>query len=106
MKRSIRLVSSLVLALSIAPFLPLYVERTMTHVMFAGGTGTIEWGWKRCSLREFWSVHHYLRPEQEPALWLAVNVALGVTYALLIAFVLDRILSRNWKEDVNAGTKV
>jgi hypothetical protein len=106
MKRSIRAVSSLVLALSIAPFLPLYVGRTMTHVMFAHGTGTIESGWKRCTLIQFKSVHHYMHPEQDPALWLAVNVALWVTYALLIASVLDRFLARAWKPEVNAGTKV
>jgi hypothetical protein len=106
MKRPIRFAWSLVLGLSLAPFLPLYVGRTMTHVMFAHGTGTIEWGWKRCSLFEFPSVHHYMRPEQKPALWLTVNVALGVTYALLIAFGLDRILSRIWNEKLSEGIKV
>jgi len=78
----------------------------MTHVMFAHGTGTIEWGWKRCSLFEFSSVHQYMRPEQKPALWLAVNVALAITYALLIAFGLDRLLSRIGNENVGDGTKV
>jgi hypothetical protein len=106
MKRAIHFAASLVVALTLVTFLPLYVERTMTHVMFAHGTGTIEWGWKRCSFSEFWSVRPYIRPEQEPALWLAVNVALAVTYALLRTFVIDQFLSRNESRTVRDGTKV
>jgi len=75
-------------ALAVVPFLPLYLERTMTHVMFAqGGGGAIEWGWKRCALSRFWSDYHYLRPEQSPAFWLTVNIALAFTYAFVIALV-------------------
>jgi hypothetical protein len=75
-------------ALAVVPFLPLYLERTMTHVMFAhGGGGAIEWGWKRCTLSRFWSDYHYLRPEQSPVLWLSVDVALAFTYAFVIALV-------------------
>jgi|GEM_PF-1957709 len=75
-------------AVAVVPFLPLYVERTMLHVMFAhGGGGTIEWGWKRCTLSSFWSDYQYLRREQDPALWLTVNVGLALTYALAIALI-------------------
>jgi hypothetical protein len=90
-------------ALAVVPFLPLYLERTMTHVMFAhGGGGTIEWGWKRCTLRSYWSDHHYFRPEQHPALWLTVNVALAFTYALVIARLVDLLL--NWKRNATTAT--
>jgi hypothetical protein len=82
-------------ALAFVPFLPLYVERTMTHVMFAhGGGGAIEWGWKICSLRTFWSDYRYVRPEQDPGLWLTLNVALAFTYALVIALFVALALSR------------
>jgi hypothetical protein len=82
-------------ALAFVPFLPLYVERTMIHVMFAhGGGGAIEWGWKLCALKTFWSNYHYLRPEQDPGLWLTVNVALAFTYALAIAIFVALILGR------------
>ena len=80
-------------ALAFVPFLPLYVERTMTHVMFAhGGGGAIEWGWKRCALSTFWSDYQYLRPEQDPRLWLTVNVALALTYSLAIALLVALLL--------------
>jgi hypothetical protein len=81
--------------LAFVSFLPLYIERTMTHVMFAhGGGGAIEWGWKICTLRSFWLDYHYLRPEQNPALWLTVNVALAFTWALLVAFCVETFLAR------------
>ncbi len=81
--------------LAVVSFLPLYIERTMTHVMFAhGGGGAIEWGWKICTLRSFCLNYHYLRREQNPALWLTVNVALAITYALLEAFFVEIFLAR------------
>ena len=81
--------------LAFVSFLPLYIERTMTHVMFAhGGGGAIEWGWKICTLRGFWLNCHYLRREQNPAFWLSVNVALAITYALLLAFCVEIFLAR------------
>jgi hypothetical protein len=88
MKPRFRCAIVFALALALVPFLPLYWERTMTHVMFAhGGGGAIEWGWKRCALSRFWSDYHYLRPEQNPALWLTVNIALAFAYAFAIALV-------------------
>jgi hypothetical protein len=88
MKPLFRFATVFTVALAFVPFLPLYVERTMMHVMFAhGGGGAIEWGWKRCTLSSFWSDYHYLQPEQSPALWLTLNIALAFTYALAIALI-------------------
>ena len=43
MKRPMPLAVVFAIALTIAALLPLYMERTMTHVMFADGSGgTIE----------------------------------------------------------------
>jgi hypothetical protein len=81
--------------LAVVSFLPLYIERTMTHVMFAHrGGGAIEWGWKICTLRSFCLNYHYLRREQNPVLWFTVNVALAITYALLAAFFVEIFLAR------------
>ena len=56
MKRRIPFAVVFVMALALVSLLPLYVERTMTHVMFADGSGgAIHWGWKRCTLRSFCS---------------------------------------------------
>ena len=45
MKRRVPFPVLFAIALTIAALLPIYVERTMTHVMFADGSGgTIEWG--------------------------------------------------------------
>lgn len=86
------------IALTIVSLLPFYVERTMTHVMFAEGSGgAIWWGWKRCSLREYWADYRYMNREQTPALWLGVNVALAVSYASLATFASSRLLSRPWR---------
>lgn len=93
MKVPVRFAVVFAAALAFVPFLPSYVERTMTHVMFAyGGGGAIEWGWRRCTLSSFWANYHYMRPEQHPALWLAANVALALLYALVIAFSVARIV--------------
>ena len=65
----------------------------MTHVMFADGSGgAIEWGWKRCTLREYAATYRYMRPEQQPALWLAVDVALALGYALVATFVASQLI--------------
>lgn len=95
MKRPLRFAIVFAIGLVVVVFLPLYIERTMTHVMFAhGGGGAIEWGWKICTLRSFWLDYHYLRREQNPALWLNVNIALAVTYALVAAFCIEIVLAR------------
>ena len=75
-----------VIALVIVALLPLYIERTMTELMFADGSGgAIEWGWKRGTLREYSADYRYMQREQKPLLWLGVNVGLALGYATLIA---------------------
>jgi hypothetical protein len=95
MKLGLRFAIVLAAALALAPFLPLYVERTMTHVMFADGSGgAIEWGWKLCTLRTFFSDYRYFRHHPHPGLWITMNVALAFTYALAIALFVAFILGR------------
>ena len=95
MKRRIPIAVLFVIALTIVSLLPFYIERTMTHVMFADGSGgAIWWGWKRCSLREYWADYHYMDREQTPALWLGVNVALAISYASVATFAASRLLPR------------
>lgn len=77
------------ISLVLVSFLPLSIERTMTHVMFADGSGgAIHWGWKRSTLRSYWADYRYLRREQKPAMWLGVNVGLALSYATLITLTL------------------
>jgi hypothetical protein len=86
------------IALTIVALLPGYVERTRTHVMFADGSGgAIWWGWKRCSLREYWGDYRYMDEEQTPALWLGVNVALALSYASVATFAATRLWSARWR---------
>ena len=95
MKVSVRFAIVFAAALALVPFLSLYVERTMMHVMFAhGGGGAIEWGWRRRTLSSFWADYHYMRPEQDPGFWLAVNVALALTYALVLALLVNLAFHR------------
>jgi len=95
MKRLLRFVIVLVVALALVPFLPLYVERTMMRSWRVDHVGdVIEWGWQLCTLRSYWSDYNYLRPEQRPALWLGVNLALGFTYALVLALIIDKFFVR------------
>ncbi len=97
MKRRIPVAVLFAIALTIVSLLPFYVERTMTHVMFADGSGgAIWWGWKRCSLREYSADYHYMDPELRQ-LWLAVDVALAVSYASVATFAASRLLSRRWR---------
>lgn len=95
MKRPLPFAVLFTMALTFVSLLPLYIERTMTHVMYANGSGgAIEWGWKRCTLRSYWATYHYMRREQNPALWFAVDIALALIYALIIAYLVRRILAR------------
>jgi hypothetical protein len=96
MKRSVPLAVVFAIALTIVALLPLYMERTMTHVMFADGSGgAIEWGWKRGTLRSYWADYRYMRREQKPALWLGVNLALALGYASIIVVPLN-LATRRW----------
>jgi hypothetical protein len=86
MKRVIPLPVIFAISLTIAALLPLYVERTMNRVMFADGRGgKTEWGWRRCSLREFCNTYPHMDREQDPALWLTVDLGLVFVYAAVIA---------------------
>ncbi|HWM24012.1 MAG TPA: hypothetical protein VNP98_04260 [Chthoniobacterales bacterium] len=83
------------LALAFVTFLPLYVERTMTRIMFADGSGgAIEWNWKICTLWTFFSDYRYFRHHPHPELWIAANVALTIAYALIIALLTVRVFRR------------
>jgi hypothetical protein len=92
----------LIAALVIAPFLPFYIERTMVRSWRVDHTGdTIEWGWKICTLKGYWSDYNYLSPEQRPALWLGVNLALALIYALLITIIIDQIIARMKRREMS-----
>jgi hypothetical protein len=94
MKRHPPLPVIFAVGLVIVCFLPLYTERTMTEIMFADGSGgAIEWGWKRCTLREYFADYRYMQREQKPAVWLMVDVGLAIGYALAITAVF-RLVTR------------
>ena len=100
MKRLPRFAIVLIAALALVPVLALYVERTMMRSWRVDQLGdVIEWGWRLCTLRGYWSDYHYFKREQQPALWLAVNLALAVTYALVIALSIDLFLVRRKRRD-------
>lgn len=89
MKRRLPFAVLFAIVLAIVSLLPLYVERTMTELMFADGSGgAIEWGWKRCTLREFCADYHHMSREQTPAIWLGVDIALAFAYASVITVAL------------------
>jgi ABC-type glycerol-3-phosphate transport system permease component len=97
MKRLLRFVLLFAAALALVPFLPLYIERTMLRSFRTGSLGdSIEWGWKICSLSEYWSNYRHISREQDPAYWLSVNLALAVVYAVVIALCVDLIF-RLWR---------
>ena len=98
MKRSHRFVAMLAAALAVVPFLPLYIERTMLRSWGPKMAQTIEWGWRIRTLSSYWSNYAHFSPEQRPAFWLCVNVALAVVYALLLALVIDRLLARRVRD--------
>lgn len=63
MKRRLPFAVLFAISLALVSLLPLYVEQTMTRVMFADGRGeAIEWGWKLCTLRTFFSDYRYFPP--------------------------------------------
>jgi hypothetical protein len=87
MKRRVPLAVIFAIALAVAALLPLYVERTMTELMFADGSGgAIQWGWKRCTLREFCADYPHMDREQEPARWFGVNLGLLFLYGSIGGF--------------------
>ena len=102
MKRTLRFSIILTAALAVVPFLPLYIERTMMRSWRVEHAGDlIEWGWKICTLNSYWSNYRYFKREQKPALWLGVNLSLAITYALVVALIVDRILARRKRRRVS-----
>jgi hypothetical protein len=94
LKRPLRFSIVFAAALAVVPFLPLYMERTMLRSMVVGHAGdVIEWGWKIRTLADYWSDYRYFNREQNPAMWLGVNIALALIYALVIALIVDRVLA-------------
>jgi hypothetical protein len=103
MKRTLRFALLLLAALALAPFLPIYIERTMLRSWRTDQLGdVIEWGWKICTLNTFWADYPYLTPEEAPAFWLKVNFALALFYALVISAGIDQFLTRRRRR---AGTR-
>jgi hypothetical protein len=101
MKRTLRFSIVLAAALAVVPFLPLYIKRTMMRSMVVGHAGdVIHWGWKISTLVDYWSNYRYTSQSQSPAIWLGVNLALAFTYALAIAFIVDRLLVRRKHSEV------
>jgi hypothetical protein len=94
-KRRLAFAAVFVVALALVSFLPFYVEQTMTRVWFVDGRGdAIEWGWKFCTLRTFFSDYRYFRHHPHPELWIALNVGLALVYAALPAFAFSRFFRR------------
>jgi hypothetical protein len=97
MKRLVRPIVLFVLALPFVPFLPLYIERTLLRSWRVDRVGDqIEWGWKLTSLVDYWSTHKYMTREQRPDLWLTLDIALAVLYALFFAIVVDQVFA--WRQ--------
>lgn len=93
MARRVPFAALFAMSLVIAVLLPLYVEQTMTRVMFVDGRGdAIEWGWKLCTLRTFFSDYRYFRRYPHPELWIALNIVLACCYAAIVALVARRAL--------------
>jgi hypothetical protein len=98
MKRPLPFPVVFTLTLTIVSLLPLYVERTMRHIMFADGSGgTVEWSWKVCTLRTFFSDYRYFRHDPHPELWIAMNVLLALVYASVIGLLVNRLFNRKPK---------
>lgn len=75
--------------------------------MVVGHAGdVIDWGWKIGTLADYWSNYRYLTRSQSPAIWLGVNVALAFTYALVIALIVDRVLTRRERRKLRHSTRV
>lgn len=95
MKRLLPFPVLFALALTFVSLLPLYMERTMTHIMFADGSGgTVEWGWKVCTLRTFISDYRYFRHNPHPALWITMNITLALIYAWMIVLLVSLLVDR------------
>ena len=91
MNRQVPFAALFAMSLVLVALLPLYVEQTMTRVMFVDGRGeAIEWGWKLCTLQTFFSDYRYFRRYPHAGLWIALNIALACGYAWIVALVARR----------------
>jgi len=94
MKRVARLVLSFALALVVVPFLPLYIERTMLRSWRVDRVSDqIDWGWRLTSLNDYWSNYNYMAREQLRALWLSLDIALAILYAVMFALAVDLVFA-------------
>ena len=94
----LRSLSIFVLALGLVPWLPLYVERTMTRASVVGhGGDVITYGWRLRALVGFWQDFGYMRAEQSPAVYLGFNLALALAYAAGATVAVRALLRRTSK---------
>jgi hypothetical protein len=86
LKRILQFLAAFIIALPLVSFLPLYIQKTMTRSMTAGGD-VIDYDWKINTLYGFFSERRFFRPEEDFAVWLGVNLGLACLYAFVIALV-------------------
>lgn len=95
MTRRARILAGLVAGALVSPWLPLYVARSLTRAFVSGGGGdVISYAWRRHTLPSFLDAMHYMRPEESPQRYLALNLALAAVYAGAIAWLVARALAR------------
>jgi hypothetical protein len=92
--RRVRVLVSLAAGALLSPWLPLYVARTMTRAHVEAGGDIITYGWRVDSLPAFLDAMPYMRPEQSPALYFTLDLALAVVYAALAAWLVHFVLAR------------
>ena len=93
MTRRVPFAALFAMSLVLVALLPLYLEQTMTRVMFVDGRGeAIDWGWKICTLPAFFSDYRYFRRYPHPELWIALNISLACGYASIMALGASRVL--------------
>lgn len=94
MTRRVRLLVSLAAGALLSPWLPLYPARTMTRAHVGAGGDVVTHDWKLDSLPAFLDAMPYMRPEESPALYWRLNLALAVVLALLAAWLVHLVLAR------------
>lgn len=89
-----RVLVSLVAGALACPWLPLYVARSMTRAQTGEGGDRIGYDWQFHTLPGFLDAMQYMRPEESPELYLAIDLALAVVYAGLLAWLVHLVLAR------------